>query len=106
SATILGTISLAAYSALFEGDPAVLSGELPGTWQPGTPNQGGVTVVAGTEVSSDIIGSTISVSGNETSGSVTGNPAVTRVEVSGTEIAAASDLTSSSTGNSPIVLSA
>lgn len=73
---------------------------------PGSPNRGGVTVVAGTEVSSDIIGSTISVSGNETSGSVTGNTAVTRVEVSGTEIAAATDLTSSNTGNSPIALSA
>lgn len=106
SATILGTITLAAYTALNEGQPADLSGLLPGVWQPGTPNQGGVTVVAGTEVSSAIIGSTISVSGNETSASVTGNTAVTRVEVSATEIAAAGDLTSSSTGNSPIALSA
>lgn len=54
---------------------------------PGTPNIGGVTVAVG----GDIDPSSVSVSGNSVSGSVTGNSAANAVVLSGTGVADGSD---------------
>lgn len=95
-ATLLGTISLADYTTLLAGNTASLSYTIPAVpATAGVPNQGGVTVTAG----ADITGSSISVSGNVTAGSVTGNAATNSLEIAATGISAGSDLAVSTAGS-------
>lgn len=78
-ASLLGTISLADYTTLTEGGTANLTYTIPAIpASNGTPNIGGVTIVAD---GATIIDSTLSVDGNKVSGSVTGNSAANALSV-------------------------
>jgi hypothetical protein len=82
-ATLLGTISLASYTAINGGGSALFAATIPGT--PATaavPNQGGVTVAVG----GNVAGSQLTVSGNTTSGAVTGNSATNGSVITGNAI--------------------
>ncbi len=96
SATILGSMPSASFNALDAGNPTSLAATVPGVpASDGVPNQGGVTVAVG----ADITGSSISVSGNVTAGSVTGNAASNALKVAATDISTGSDLAASTAGS-------
>lgn len=94
-ATLLGTISLASYTAINGGGSALFAASIPGV--PATaaiPNQGGVTVAVGGSVT----GSQLSVNGNTTSGAVTGNSAANSASITGNAITAGSGQTVATAG--------
>ncbi|NGN41793.1 S-layer family protein [Mesorhizobium sp. CGMCC 1.15528] len=95
-ASLLGTISVGDYATLQGGGTANLSYTIPAvSATAGTPNQGGVTVAVG----ADIAGSSVSVSGNVTAGSVTGNAASNALKIAATDISTGSDLAASTAGS-------
>ncbi|WP_038205697.1 beta strand repeat-containing protein [Xenophilus azovorans] len=107
-AVALGTIPSPLYSSLDTGGTASLPFTIPAVAPtPGTPNQGGVVLAVQSSTdpgyTAQVIGSTLSVNDNTTSGSVTGNSASNTLAVTANEIAhgtAQTTSTASSVGGS------
>ena len=95
SATILGTVPTTDFIVLETGDPVSFDTAIPAIpgdpATAGTPNQGGVTIALG----ADITASRVAVDGNSTAGSVIGNNAANGLMISATTIADGSLLATS-----------
>ncbi|MBB4224702.1 beta strand repeat-containing protein [Variovorax guangxiensis] len=95
-ASILGTVTTATYDNLRNAQSVPFGATIPGTSAVAAiPNQGGVTVAVG----GNVTGSQLAVNGNSSSAAVTGNSATNSASVTGNTIASGGAATTASAGS-------